>query len=269
MRQWYSGAITGTPHLPDDLKKQKSDHQHAFFIGVLQNVREILTPRYSTSYIPPKQVPSSMNDIVNMFEHLDVEEPSGSFQQVPDAVTARPDPVDAESTFKAETLASQEEDFFAFYLLLSDFNKIRTEVKRTWEGYKQGLLDLVAVSITTNTAVDLARSLEDDCKHIFERQGGSDQMLAMYFHGQCLQNGTKESYKVRPRDEMNFTMYEVADSICVSAFLWNASETYTDYLTLSFIVACLCIIVIILRSCRAWISARDETRIFRKLRPFQ
>jgi hypothetical protein len=162
-REWFSAAIS--PHLPASVRKQKSDDRHTFFLGVLKNVRDILTPRYAKDYIPQRHTPTSMDDIQAMFGDLEVEEPSEVLQEETTATLTTPQS-------EASIVHYQ-----AFQLLLSDLNKLRTEVRRIWAAYRKGGLDLVTASITTNTAVDLARSLEEEYKNVFDRHGGVDQML--------------------------------------------------------------------------------------------
>lgn len=220
-REWFAGAVS--PHLPDDAQKLESDDRHAFFLGVLKKVRNVLAPRFAQGYVPAKKQPKSMHDVLNMFEHLNLEEPSEAFEQAPNVAVAPLKPEDADADYKAERIDSLQESFLAFYLLLSDLNSLRDEVSRAWEGYKCGLIDLVAASITTNTAVDLARAMEEDLKDMFSKHGGADKMLIMYYHGQCMQAGTTESYKERPGDEMNFRMYKVADLLFWPAFILLSS----------------------------------------------
>lgn len=201
----------------------ESDDRHAFFLGVLQEVRDILTPRFPKGYAPKKQTPESMNEILDTFENLELEEPSEKLEQTPNVATAPMDAGAADANYKAEQPNSLNEDFLAFYLLLGDLNKLRTEVRRTWEAYKQGLIDLVAASITTKTAVDLARALEEDLKDQLAKYGGAGNMLTIFYNAQCEQAGTKESHKERPDDEFNFKMYDVANAIFWPAFLLLSS----------------------------------------------
>jgi hypothetical protein len=221
-REWYSAAIS--PHLPADVKKQKSDDRHAFFLGVLKSVRDILTPRYSKKYTPQRKTPKSMTEMQAMFANLEVEEPSEAFQETT-TVTPSDAPAASNVHYQSERPDGLTEDFLAFHFLLSDLSKLRTEVEQTWEGYKQGELDLAVASLTTNTAVDLARSLEEEYKELFARRGGADRMLAMLYHAQCAAANTTEAFKQRPGDELNFKMYDVADAIfwipfvLVSSFL--------------------------------------------------
>lgn len=45
---------------------------------------------------------------------------------------------------------------------------IRKVVHEVWHGYKMGTVDLAAAGVTTNTAVDLVRSLESQARPVIE-----------------------------------------------------------------------------------------------------
>jgi hypothetical protein len=207
LRQSYSEDIT---EMLADTADKDSASRHAFFLGILKNVRSVLNPLISGAPVATKK-PKTMNEIFNMFEHLELEEPSATFKQAPDATPA-PAPI-----YKAERPNDIEEDFFALHLLLHDLARLRTEVSHAWAGYKQGGHDLIAASLTTNTAVDLARSMVEDAKSTFAKHGGAIRMLQIYYASQCIAGGTTEAYKQRPGDDMNFTMFKVAD-----AMMWPA-----------------------------------------------
>ncbi|KAF2685094.1 hypothetical protein K458DRAFT_387987 [Lentithecium fluviatile CBS 122367] len=154
-----------------------------------------------------KEAPKSMSDIINMFEDLELKEASKTFENGSDVAATPFVRAETDANYKSEQLENLEEDFLAFYLLLSDLNKLRTEVDRKWEGYKQGMLDLVTASITTNTAVDLARSLEEECNGRFKKYGGTEAMLPMLHNAQCLQAGTTEAHKPGYLPDMKLGYY--------------------------------------------------------------
>jgi hypothetical protein len=211
LRQSYSATISN--QTDDNTESIESNDRHAFFLNVLKKVQNILRPRYAKTYIPSQKKPKNIEEVINMFEHLDLEEPSEAFEQAPDATHAKLNTPASDVAYRAERLDGIQEDFFVFLLLLHDLNRLRNEVKRCWEGYKQGLLDLIAASITTNTAVDLARAMEDDHKDIFERYQGASRMLDMYFAASCIGAGTTFDFKERRDDDFNFKMYDLAEAI--------------------------------------------------------
>ncbi|KAH6639064.1 hypothetical protein C7974DRAFT_304256 [Boeremia exigua] len=210
LRQSYSEDITDI--LAENADKDSND-RHAFFLATLKTVRRILSSQMPAAVPGRTKEPKNIIEILNMFEHLELEEPSETFRNAPDVV-----PVN-EPIYKAERPNESEEDFFALHLLLLDLAKLRTEVSHAWAGYKQGAHDLIAASITTNTAVDLARSMVDESKTTFSKHGGVLRMLQIYYASQCIAAGTTEAHKQRPGDPMNFAMYKVADSLMWPAFL--------------------------------------------------
>ncbi|KAF1951625.1 hypothetical protein CC80DRAFT_528333 [Byssothecium circinans] len=203
-RQWYSKSIS--PHLPNDEEKLQSDDRHMFFLAVLKKVRDILAPRYAKAYKPQQKALETEAEFNHLFDNLELEEPSEKFQQAPDIINTPLDPIDMETKYKAEREASLEDDFMAFSMMLRDLHDIRVEVKRTWEGFKQGIVDLVPASLATNTAVDLARSLEDDSPEQFEKHGGTHKMLPIIYHSQYLDPSMTEPFKERPGDDFNFQL---------------------------------------------------------------
>jgi hypothetical protein len=213
LRQSYSGDVTEL--LEDSAGKRASDNRHTFFLNVLRKVRDTLAPRFPRGGASTKK-PKTMQEIYNIFENLDLEEPSTAFQQMPEVKPATPTP-EKEPIYKAERQNDPEENFFALHLLLHDFNTLRTEVSRAWSGYKSGVHDLFAAAIATNTAVDLARSMTDDLKSTFAKHGGEYRMLQVYFAAQCIAAGTSVAHKAQPGDDMNFSQYILADVMFVPA----------------------------------------------------
>lgn len=216
LRQSYSEDLSDV--LDDTAAKRDSDTKHTFFLSVLKTVRDILKPRLPKERSIAK-IPKTAEETINLFEHLDLEEPSKAFEQAPDVT---PIPTN-EPIYKAERQNDLEEGFFALYLLLHDLNKLRTEVSTAWAGYKNGMHDLIAASITTNTAVDLARSMVDELKSTFAKHGGASRMLHVYHAAHCLGVGTSEAHRARPGDDMNFSTYKVSEALFYPALqLLNA-----------------------------------------------
>ncbi|KAF2733386.1 hypothetical protein EJ04DRAFT_513260 [Polyplosphaeria fusca] len=215
-REWFSNEIN--PDLTEDQDKLQSDDRHSYFLGTLKSVRDILGPRYSKDHKTCKKSPKTTNDIVNLFENLELEEPSKAFEDAPDMVPTPPLVQDTDANYVAEVLNDIGEAFVTLHLLLADLHKLRAEVKAAWEGYKLGLVDLVAASITTNTAVDLARAMEDDLKDLFGKYGGTQRMIEIFYAAQCMAAGYPELYCERPDDDFNFHLYHLADQIYKPCF---------------------------------------------------
>ncbi|KAE8328064.1 hypothetical protein BDV39DRAFT_204465 [Aspergillus sergii] len=72
--------------------------------------------------------------------------------------------------------------------------------------------DLVAASLT-NTALDLARCLEDDAKPLFDQFGGPKQMLTVSYLALCSEKGEDPVPREHNGDGMNFRIWEVSSGI--------------------------------------------------------
>ncbi|KAI8933054.1 hypothetical protein NX059_009700 [Plenodomus lindquistii] len=227
-REVYSDAVS--PHLPANVSTQQSADRHTFFLGVLKKVREILKPSYSKTYSPPvSKAPRSVEEVQNMFANLDVEEPSEEFQTAASAANTPSTAKKPNVRYTAEQPPCLLEEVLAIEFHLVDLKQFRLEVATCWESYKQGRLDLIGASIITNTAVDLARSMEQDLQHIIDKRGGVNQMLNMWMEGFCKECHTTVSDKEHPEDETNFKLYESADSIfCIPILLLSEFLSYVE-----------------------------------------
>lgn len=224
VRKYFMKAISS--QLPRDGQSKAADERHSFFLGVLEHVREILRPRMPVDKFGDARgreagpdEPKAREELVNMFDSLEVYEPSEEFLQAPDVTHAADVAAEAAPKYEAEHVQSIEEGFLAFQLLLVDLSRLRAEISRTWTGYKIRMFDLVPASITTNTAIDLARAMEEELESLFAKYGGSERMLQLFFRAHCIQAGQEEAYREIPGDDINFKMYEVADSIFWPTYL--------------------------------------------------
>jgi hypothetical protein len=159
-----------------------SDSRHAFFVSVLEQVRDSIKPSLSADAFDlasvHKAVPKpDANDtrntpLRNLFEVLDVYEPSADFLAAPNA-TPPPQPSELEATVEVPD-DDIIEAYFATTSLMDDLSRLRAEVKKLWSRHHAGELDLATVPVATNTAIDLAHGLEAEIqpvlKHLTETQ---------------------------------------------------------------------------------------------------
>ncbi len=157
------------------LDAEKSNESHAYFLSILERTQEILKPRMPSQIIDDfLSQPSSSRtgldqseyqvnkQIGNMFDKLDIQEPSQTFLDAPDVDRRTDVETIRESNYEAEKLQSIEEQYMAAHCLFQDLRSIRSIIRQMWASYKDGGLGLVAASITTNTAIDFVRSMEQD-----------------------------------------------------------------------------------------------------------
>lgn len=203
---------------PDTPETRDSNESHGFFIGVLQRVRDVLRPRMLTEQTGVQvstedQLTEDAQRLANKFEGLEVEEPSETFLQAPDVTVPKKEIEKPDAIYEAERLQDMEEAMLSFTLLIQDYNELRRVLMHTWNLYGIGMYSLVAVALTTNTALDLARSMEEDIKPLLAKHGGSERLLQLYYLGLCFQKGEDQAFRERPGDGMNFEMYEESKNI--------------------------------------------------------
>lgn len=115
--------------------------------------------------------------------------------------------------YKAEESDDEKglEMFLAFCTLFRDITAIRTHVKSLWTSYAKGELSLSAVSVATNTAVDLARRMEEDVADLFRNvEDGMHGLLFSFYTACCVAEG-KNPLDIRPPDDYNMSTYGLVD----------------------------------------------------------
>lgn len=215
-RQWFADRLESlVPQASPD--KTDSDDRHKYFLSILKEVREILSPCFWETYTPPAEEDATLDDIVNMFEHLDVEDTSAEFENAPN-VTIKDNVPDA--TYRAEKeLDDAEEAWVAFHFMLHDLNQLRDEVIHMWNEFRGGHVDLMVASIATNTAVDLVRAMDEDLKPLFARVGDATTMQLMYYFS-ALPNPPKDMNEyARNGEKLMYDNYNMAETI-----LWPAQQ---------------------------------------------
>ncbi|EYE92270.1 uncharacterized protein EURHEDRAFT_415694 [Aspergillus ruber CBS 135680] len=194
-------------------ESQASDDRHSYFIGVLEHVRDILRPLMPESLKNKEPETKSVDaeKLSNVFNKLELFEPSEDFLDAPGPIPSGSGEPPSAALYEAERLHDLEEALLLFQLLVQDMGKIRAVILKTWSGYKMGMFDLVSASVTTNTAVDIARRMEEDAQPIFDKHGGSEKLLQLLHLGYCIECEEDPTYKERPDDFLNLRMYNFAE----------------------------------------------------------
>ncbi|TEA17734.1 hypothetical protein C8034_v010026 [Colletotrichum sidae] len=217
----------------------KSDETHSFFVGVLEQVREILKPRMSASsaHWEKSSVSKSGDALVNSFSTLTVYEPSASFIDAPDI--ERPvNTNDSDKTVyvsEAPSFADLEEAVFAYALMLDDLNKIRSQVRSIWRNYRAGLYELASAAVATNTAIDLSRNIIDEVIPILQPHGGVRKIASTFYITVMLSKGfSVESLGIDPNQAsgtgyFNYDTYDLADTMYYN--VWRLLDAFSRVLT--------------------------------------
>ncbi|KAL9620997.1 MAG: hypothetical protein Q9160_004515 [Pyrenula sp. 1 TL-2023] len=206
---------------------RESNRMHSYFIGVLEKTLVALRPRCAPERLEDPLMKAAQDqslsseaplpiELSNMFSALELEEPSDPMQEMPTAAKAQSERSKSakqnialyEVEFEAEIL--QQEMFFAAYCLFADLNDIRTYIKGLWTEYDEGKVNLITASVTTHTAIELARRNQADFDKSFELEHAMDtsvlvQQLAALVHVY------NPGQRLAPTDDANFSMPEVTD----------------------------------------------------------
>ncbi|KAL8898425.1 MAG: hypothetical protein Q9207_006703 [Kuettlingeria erythrocarpa] len=217
LRKQFGSAVGGSGN---------PDCGHAHFLGILEKIREVLKP-YSA---PPEDGPAGpepesealdaveQQHISNIFDTLDLEEPSQEFLDAPGAGPAQPK-TEKESNpkYEVETPQTREEEYLAAHCLLEDVTSIRRFLCALWKNYEEGM-ELYAVSITVNTAIDFVRTLELDMSKRFPAKTDYESITMIFYMAQCLHRGIEPEQKQQPGDLFNLAVYDLAEDIMLPTY---------------------------------------------------
>ena len=214
---------------------KEATQSHGYFIGVLEKVREILRPRMPTVLLKdplvqpvegsPAWKESTTGHVLNLFENLKIEEPSNTFLNS-GSISSGQKPIKTPHVqFGVDRVPDLEEVYFAIHCLFNDFDNIRRYLQQVWTCYKQGIFDLIAASITTNTALDFVKGLQEDFVDTFPGHTDFEKHINVLYATLCFANGQDPGFKERSDDDMNFAVYENAEATLFPAYLLLSSFT--------------------------------------------
>jgi len=217
---WFKGPKGSDG--PSD-RVNDADQSHSYFLDILEQTRAILEPRMPLEVIDdflsePNGDPErpKANELSNKFADLDIQEPSEAFVNAPNVVS-EPKSI-SNSRYEAETVHSIEEEYLAAHCLLQDVRKIRFFLRQLWKIHQEGM-DITAVSVTTNTAIDFVRNLERDYLLQFPRKSDFESIVETFYKIQCLSRGEYPNRKQRPGDPLNFAVYDLAEECLLSTYI--------------------------------------------------
>ncbi|KAI0853040.1 hypothetical protein F5Y00DRAFT_225204 [Daldinia vernicosa] len=200
--------------------------EHSHFLCALERVQEILNPGMNAmstgstgcSFKAAKDKAAkdksyaevTEDELSNQFAGLKVYEPSEDFLDAPDI--ERPKVPESDNVAYEAESPSLEDVFFALTLLINDINKIRSRIKWIWTNYRDGVFELAACAVTTNTAIDLARKLMEDVVPMFKDHGGLWGVLNDFHIAHVKMKGY-EPFGNSPNsdDNFNYDTYDIAD----------------------------------------------------------
>lgn len=202
---------------------EDSDKRHSYFVDTLEHVKSILQPYFSHADAERIKAAEENDTVTNPFSNLTISEPSEAFINAPDITQ----PTQASPDYRSEQPQDFDEACTVFALILEDFNRLRTVIAKTWISYKIGMCDIGAASITTNTALEFARLLEEDVEGLFEKHGGVERILMSWYMATCRTQGQDPDHRSQPDDTLNFQVYDA-----VTPFMWPTYQLLQDFVKL-------------------------------------
>lgn len=212
---------------------EESDQSLVPFLGILERTWDILKPRMPSKIIndfllklclrlgDQKNSDAWVNEqISNIFDSLDIQESSQSFLDAPDVQLETDIGDSREPNYEAEQSQSVEEQYLATHCLFQDVKQIRSFLRQLWASYKDGDISLVAASITTNTAIDFVRGLEQDILQRFPDKHGYETIVAIFYCAQCASRGHDPFSKRDLDDDFNLEGYDLAEAVMLPTYLF-------------------------------------------------
>ena len=200
------------------------DDSHKHFLGILEKTREVLKLRSPSETVndrltkpegdsatPEAKEPK---DVINRFEGLDVQEPSQDFLDAPDIDPAAKTENERKPKYEVEQEHTRVEEYLAVHCLLEDVRNIRRFLCALWTNYQEGM-DLCAVSITVNTAIDFVRQLEQDLIKRFPEKTNHESIIDVFFVVQCALRGQNPNHRQQPGDITNMAVYDLAEDLMI------------------------------------------------------
>lgn len=222
----------------DDIADEESDASHLHFVGVLEQVRDILKQqmqidgldlsslRIDSDYTGPnadtrptkeandKSVSQNPFDILNLYD---------TNEQAPDSVEAV-SPSNIIVEYEPESHDQYEEACLAFMSLLKAVLHQRQKVRELWHNYRVGNVFLGPAAIGTNEAIEICRRMEEDVASVINKGSSVSHLLKVVFTIMCQLEG--QDPKLPRSKGTHYDTYDIA-----SLTMWNVSRILNQFLS--------------------------------------
>ncbi|GAB1320995.1 hypothetical protein MFIFM68171_11205 [Madurella fahalii] len=210
-----------------------SDEKHKFFVGVLEKVRDTLRPPFWQSAQGAKKKAGGLDETESLAEALNSGQSDCGVltanlfdvlkaYDVPEIdLTAAEGPTEEEQQSAVETDAKAKEAVLIdCESELQNTAADRFLAKALWESYANRQISLSSVAIATNTALDLARRIEEEVSHIFKPDGYVEGMIEKLVKIICAVRGLPPTGSRNGTYPFNIQLYETMDFCMVNAFIF-------------------------------------------------
>ncbi|KAF2665949.1 hypothetical protein BT63DRAFT_44738 [Microthyrium microscopicum] len=195
---------------------EEDDKRHQHFVEILEQARDLLnlgpsnesiasasqTNRHTSSQIEDDELVFN-----NMFQGLNVEEPSDEFLNAP----AKPMAATPSAIYHVDSSADTLDLYLAIAALLHDLASIRNAIQQIWSQYAQGQISLISASVTTNTAIQLAGQLEEQFIKDYPAEKDTGLAREKFLKFQYMMLGEDFRANARPGESINVNRYDLVD----------------------------------------------------------
>jgi hypothetical protein len=186
---WFASQQT---HDADSF--ETSNEQHRYFIKILEEVHQIITPpnqrgkTNSTDTPASVDAPAEVEKLINIFAHLEVEDPAEETTEPKLSKVHK-----SSKTAEVFELESSDQDIsFAIFCLFKDYTEIRHYIRKVWAEYRDRQIALATAAMTTNTAIAVLRSLNEEFLLNFRNLTTIERTISFLYNGYCDPNGVFE-----------------------------------------------------------------------------
>lgn len=192
--------------------------QHAHFINVLEDVKHTLEPLKpsATTHVEAK-VPESESHEDNLRSRFEPLSLDADDDETISPITEDANGSDKQPGVKIAMNPEEElvESYFAVSCFFDDLNTLLAFVSQVWTDYRERNLHIVPTAITINTAIDLARSLEESLYQIVPKS--CSEIVRMQYEA-CCQATSKNPDSTQENGLFNYEAYDAADESLLTIF---------------------------------------------------
>lgn len=222
----------------EDNTDEQSDASHLHFVGVLEQVRDILRQQMPSNELDisslrlgpgvartnPDASPIGGNDessaSQNPFDILNLYDIADEIRESTDA--ASPSTILVE--YEPEPQDTYHDACLAFLSLLQEVLNQRKKVRELWYNYRAGNVDLGPAAVGVNEAIEICRRMEDDFAPVINKARSTVSFLLIVFKIMCDIDG-QELKAPRRRRGPNYQTYDTS-----SILMWNTCWILQEFL---------------------------------------
>lgn len=188
----------------------------------------------------PASAPSNIFDVLSVYQtpelEVDVDAAVGETPQTSTSSSGPPPEAQQVNEYESETADTASERFLAFLALGRDLNALRQQVKSLWKAYANREMSLTSLAIATNTAIALARAIEEGVSHMFKLDRHANGMLEKLLTTICIMSGLPMGCSLDGSYLFDIRLYESMNFCMINAllFLSGWAESTGDDATSSY-----------------------------------